>query len=179
MFRCTKRVASFRLVENRSRPASASARAESLRAIIRAIVRDDFGNSQQKAAQALGITRGALNQIHNGHTAAGRPTMDGLVAYLRKPIEEIVAANGDLAALRSPAPPDAARSVEVKFGALPSWGQLLEGARALAPTMPEWCWREVADARVWVRGPVTSAMVAAIADIALRHFPPPGADPRK
>lgn len=147
--------------------------------MIRAIVRDDFAGNQQRAAKALGITRGALNQIHDGHTTAGQPTQDGLVAYLRRPIEEIVAANGDLAALRAAPPRTGGRSVEVRFGDLPSWEQLLEGARALAPNTPAWCWREVEEARVWVRVPVTSAMVAAIADIALRHFPPPGADSAK
>lgn len=163
-------------VERRGRPTTAHARADALRAILRAIVQADFEGNQQRAATALGITRGALNQQVNGHTAAGQPTMDGLVAYLRRPIEEIVAAVGDLAALR--APRTESRSVEVCFGALPSWPQLLEGAKALAPTLPEWCWRDVAEARVWVRGPVTASMVAGIAELALKHFPPPSAADR-
>lgn len=166
----------MRPVETRGRPTTAHARADALRAVLRAIVQTDFEGNQQRAATALGITRGALNQQVNGHTAAGQPTMDGLVAYLRRPIGEIVASGGDLAALR--APRVEGRSVEVLFGALPSWPQLLEGARALAPTIPEWCWRDVAEARVWVRGPVTASMVAGIAELALKHFPPPSAAER-
>lgn len=160
-------------MERRDRPTTGPARAEALRATVRAIVNEDFEGNQQKAATALGVTRASINHVLNGRTAPGIPITDGLVAYLRRPVEEIVAAGGDIARLRAPAP--AARSVDVQFAQLPGWPSLLEGARALDPTVPEWCWREVGEARVWVRGPITSSAVAEMARFVLRHVPPPSA----
>lgn len=147
-----------------------AARSESLRALVRAITATDHGGVQRRTAEALGVAPGSLNDFANGRSGAGAGIIDGLVAYLRRPVEELVAANGDLAELRRPR--TEAGSVEVVFGALPLWPQLLEGARALDPSVPEWCWRDVAEARVWVRHPITSSMIADLARFVLRHTPP-------
>lgn len=157
-------------MESKGRPTGAASREESLRAL----VVTDFEGNQQATAKALGVSRATVNQLINGHKGPGQPVMDGLVAYLRRPIEEIIAAGGDLAALRAPKK-TSARSVEVLFGALPGWSALLEGARAIDPTLPEWCWRELAETRVWTRVPVTSSMVAEMGRFILRHVAPPGA----
>ena len=84
-----------------SRRPAHSPRSESLRAIVKALIAADFDGNQQAAATTLGVTRATINQFINGHKGAGQPICDGLVAYLRRPIEEIVAAQGDLAALRT------------------------------------------------------------------------------
>lgn len=153
------------------RPTIGGARSESLRALVRAITATDHNGVQRRTAEALGVSAGALNDFVNGRSGAGQALMDGLVTYLRRPIGEVVAASGDLASLRAPRVETGA-SVEVVFGALPLWPQLLEGARALEPSVPEWCWRDVAEAHVWVRSPITSAMVADMARFVLRHTPP-------
>jgi plasmid maintenance system antidote protein VapI len=155
------------------RPASPSARAESLRALVRALVAKDFDGNQQAAATALGVTRATVNQLINGHKGPGQQIADGLVAYLRKSIDDLVAANGDLEALRRAPAAQPAMVAEVCFGALPGWPSLLEGARTIAPTIPEWCWQELASTRVWTRTPINSAMCAEMASFILRHFPPP------
>ena len=108
----------------------------------------------------------------NRRTNAGEQLQTGLSKYLQRPIEEIAAANGDLSGLRSARP--STRSVEVVFGQLPRWEELLAGARAIDPTVPEWCWRHVAEAVVWVRRPVTSAMVADMGRFVRTHVPPAG-----
>lgn len=159
-------------MERSVRPTTGRARAEALRATVRAIVNGDFGGNQQRAATALGVTRATVNHVLNNRTDPGLPVTDGLVAYLRRPVEEIVEAGGDLEKLRAPS---VGRTVEVQFGALPGWQPLLEGARASDPAVPEWCWREVAEARVWVRAPVTALMVAEMARFVLRHVAPPSA----
>lgn len=133
------------------KPSAGDARNDALRAIVRAIVATDHGGVQRPAAASLGVTASALNDFLNGRKGAGQALMDGLVAYLRRPIEEIVASDGDLERLRKPR--RGGPSVEVIFGELPMWTDLLTGAQALAPEIPAWCWRDVAEAHVWLRGP--------------------------
>ena len=84
------------------RPTIGGARSDSLRALVRAITATDHGGVQRRTAEALGVTPSALNDFANGRSGAGQAIQDGLVAYLRRPIEEIVAASGDLASLRAP-----------------------------------------------------------------------------
>jgi hypothetical protein len=152
------------------RPSAGDARNDALRAIVRAIIAADHNGVQRPAAAAFGVTPATLNDFLNGRSGAGQHLCDGLVAYLRRPIEEIVAAGGDLAELRKAR--RGAPSVEVIFGELPLWADLLAGAQALAPEIPAWCWRDVAEAVVWVRGPITSSMVVDLAKFFLRHAPP-------
>ena len=115
----------------RGRPKLTGDRAESLRAMVWAIVRTDHAGVQKATADALGVTRSALNDMLNERVGAGMAIQDGLVRYLKRPIEEIVAAKGDLDALR--AGRVGATSVEVVFGELPSWSELLAGAKAIDP----------------------------------------------
>lgn len=153
------------------RPTATDEKSEALRAIIRAIIATDFEGVQMAAAEALGLARGSLNDFMNRRTNAGEQLQTGLVRYLQRPIEEIVAANGDLASLR--AERTSSKSVEVVFGQLPKWRELLAGAKALDPTVPEWCWHRVAEATVWIRQPVTVAMVADLGRFVRAHVPPP------
>ncbi len=152
------------------KPSAGDARNDALRAVVRAIVATDHGGVQRPAASALGVTPSALNDFLNARKGAGQALMDGLVAYLRRPIEEIVASDGDLVTPRKPR--RGGPSVEVVFGELPMWAELLTGAQALAPEIPAWCWRDVAEAHVWMRGPVNSAMVVDLARFFLRHVAP-------
>ena len=157
--------------ESGRRPSAGEARSEALRTMVRAISVADHKGVQRATAKALGVAPGSLNDFLNKRSGAGQQLQDGLVAYLQRPIEEIVAAHGNLTALRSPKP--SARSVDVRFGSLPSWETLLAGAQSLDGSVPTWCWARVADAVVWVRQPVTSAMVLDLARFFLRHEPPP------
>jgi transcriptional regulator with XRE-family HTH domain len=169
-----RRPVSLSPVERRmGKPSASAERNDAVRAIVRAIVQTDHAGTQSAAAEALGVTKSGLGQFLSGHSGYGEKLREGLERYLRRPFDEIVAANGDLAALRSKKAATPARSTEVRFGALPGWQSLLEGARAIDPTVPEWCWRELEDVRVWVRVPVTSLMVAEMARFVLRHFSPP------
>ena len=93
-----------------------------------------------------------------------------LASVVAETIEEIVASDGDLERLRKPR--RGGPSVDVIFGELPMWTDLLTGAQALAPEIPAWCWRDVAEAHVWLRGPINSAMVVDLARFFLRHVAP-------
>lgn len=155
------------------RPTATDEKSEALRAIVRAISAADHQSVQRATADALGLSKGALNDFMNRRVNAGEQLQTGLSKYLQRPIEEIVAANGNLETLRSSKP--SARPVEVVFGQLPRWEDLLAGARAIDPTVPEWCWRLVAEAVVWIRRPVTSAMVADMGRFVRTHTPPPSA----
>lgn len=151
-------------------PTVAGPRDESLRALIRAITAADHRGVQRTTAEALGIPATTLNGFMNRANGASLQITDALKTYLRRSEDEIVAANGDLASLRRPH--SGGRSVEVRFGQLPLWSSLLEGARALDPAVPEWAWRDAGDVIVWMRGPITSAMVVDLARFLLRHTPP-------
>lgn len=160
----------FMASERGGKPTAGDARNESLRKIVRAICMSDHKGVQKDTADALGVVKGTLGDFLNGRSGAGQQLQDGLVAYLQRPIEEIVAARGDIASLRTTR--TSARGVQVRFGDLPLWTVLLEGARSLDPSVPDWCWVQVADAVVWIRYPVTSAMVLDLARFFLRHAPP-------
>lgn len=153
------------------RPTASNEKSDALRAIVRAIIATDFEGVQTHAAEALGMARGSLNDFLNRRVNAGEQLQTGLSRYLQRPVEEIVAANGDLVALRSERA--SARSVEVVFGQLHRWPELLASARAIDPSVPDWCWRHVADAVVWIRRPVTPAMIVDMARFVRTHVPPP------
>ncbi|HEX4932375.1 MAG TPA: helix-turn-helix transcriptional regulator [Gemmatimonadaceae bacterium] len=142
------------------------------RRLLRELLATDFDDNGDKAARALGVSRSAINQLKNGHKGAGVKILEGLTRYLRRSDEEILASAGDLVALRSATPLPASSRVEVVFRELPGWPTLLEGARALDPSLPEWVWRYVADARVGLRVPITASLVADLARFFLRHVPP-------
>lgn len=163
--------------ESGGRPSAGESRSEALRAIVRAISAADHGGVQRATAKALGVAPGSLNDFLNKRSGAGQQLQDGLVAYLQRPIEEIVSAHGDLPLLRSPKP--SVRSVDVHFRSLPLWPVLLAGAKSLDATIPAWCWAKVEDAVVWVRIPVTSAMVVDMARFFLRHESPPTSAPAR
>lgn len=159
-------------VTDKKHPASASgARNEALRALVRAISETDHEGVQRQTALALGLPPSTLNWFMNGANGASIAIVDALKAYLRRSEDDLVAANGDLTALRSPRPAPSS-STEVRFDKLPMWSQLLEGARSLDPSIPAWVWRDVAETTVWVRVPVTSSMVLDIARFLLKHLPP-------
>lgn len=154
------------------KPTASAERNASVRAVVKAIVAVDFAGVQKDAAERLGFTKAGFGKFLSGRTGYGERMREALERYLRVPFDDIVAAGGDLAALRAKRTPRR-DSVEVRFGGLPGWDVLLAGARALDPTVPAWCWRELIDARVWISQPVTAAMVADMARFILRHVPPP------
>lgn len=150
----------------------AGPRSESLRALIRAITATDHGGVQRRTASALGLAPSTLNGFMNGANGASLQVIDALKAYLQRTEEEIVSAAGDLAALRRPRVSTPAGATEVRFGSLPMWPELLAGAKALDPNVPEWAWRDTAESVVWVRAPITSMMIVDVARFLLRHIPP-------
>jgi hypothetical protein len=155
----------------RGKPTAGESRNTSLRATVRALVTQQYDGNQRAAAAAIGITPSSLNDFINGRSGAGQKLCDGLVTVLRRGIEDIVAANGDLTALES-SRPISAPAVEVTFGKLPNWPHLLEGARAIDPAVPERVWNELANVRVFLSATPTASMVADAARFLLRHAPP-------
>lgn len=168
-----ERCGTLRFVDKRmGKPTASAERNASVRAIVKAIIEADFGGTKSKAAAKLGLTKAGLGKFLAGHTGYGERLRNALAGYLLVPFDEIVAANGDLAALRSR---KATRrtSVELRFGDLPGWESLVAGAKAIEPAVPAWAWDELRDARVWVSQTVTTVMVADAGRFILRHVPPP------
>ncbi len=156
------------------RPTATAEQNDAIRTLVRAIVATDHEGNQSHTAKALGLTKAGLGKFIAGHTGYGETLRRGLEGYLRVTFDEMLAAGGDLAAIR--AGRVAKRSThEVTFGALPTWPQLLAGAKALDAAVPAWCWDELAAARVWISQPVTASMLVDAARFILRHVPPPGA----
>lgn len=148
----------------------AQRRDDALRAVIRAITATDHQGVQRRTAEALGLPPSTLN----GYMSARESNTvlpDRVAAYLNRTVDEIVTARGNLEELRR-----ARRSTSrgVCFGELPSWPALLSGAKVLAPDIPAWCWRDLAETVVWVSVPVTSAMARDCALFLLEHTPPHG-----
>jgi hypothetical protein len=151
------------------KPSALQVRDDALRAVLRSITATDHEGVQRRTAKALDVPVSTLNGYVNGRE--GNSTIgDAVAVYLGRTVDEIVAAGGDLAALRRPTQ----RATDVKFGALPMWASLLAGAKALAPDIPEWCWADTADSVVWLRGPITAGTVVAVARVILEHTPPHG-----
>lgn len=158
------------MTERPSKPTPASLRDEALRAVLRAITATDHGGVQRQTAKALGVPPSTLNGYVNGREG-NTAIADAVAAYLGRSVDDVVTAKGDLVALRSTRV-GPTKSRAVCFGELPMWPELLRGAQALAPDLPAWCWRDAAETVVWVRAPVTSAMVRDVARFLLEHTPP-------
>lgn len=152
-----------------SKATPAETRDAAVRALIRAITAADHEGVQARTAKAIGVPPTTLNGYVNGRERNG-DIVFAVAAYLGRSVDEVLAANGDLAALRAPRP--ASGSVEVVFGQLPMWPQLLEHAKTIAPSVPDWCWRDTAESIVWLKPPITSQKVADVALVLLKHTPP-------
>lgn len=60
------------------------------------------------------------------------------------------------------------------FRNMPNWRRIEAGARALAKDVPEWVWSDIRDARPFQhRQPISSGMIADLANWWLRHMSPP------
>jgi hypothetical protein len=158
------------MTERTSKPTPASVRDEAMRTVLRSITAVDHNGVQRQTAKALAVPASTLNGYVNGREG-NTMIADAVAAYLGRTVDEIVEARGDLTALRS-TKVRGAKSRAVCFGELPMWPELLRGAQALAPDLPAWCWRDAAESVVWVRAPVTSAMVRDVARFLLEHTPP-------
>lgn len=154
------------------RPTATADQNAAIRALVRALVKVDHGGNQSHAATALGLTKAGLGKFIAGKTGYGESLRRGLEKYLRVPFDDMLAAGGDLDALRA-ARAAKRETVEVTFGALPAWPTLLAGAKALDPAIPAWCWAELGPTRVWVAQPVTASMLVDAARFILKHVPPP------
>lgn len=152
-----------------SKATPAESRDAALRALLRAITATDHEGVQSRTAKAIGIPATTLNGYVNGRERNG-DIVFAVAAYLGRSVDEVLAANGDLASLRAPRP--AGGSVEVCFGQLPMWPQLLEHAKMIAPAVLEWCWRDTAESIVWLKPPITAQKVADVALVLLKHTPP-------
>ena len=135
---------------------------EILRQTVRAIRDRDFDGNLTATAKALDLTTMSLSHLVNNGRGAGAKTIDALSLYLRRSLDQILAANGDLEALRKEPAQTGVAVRSVRFGELPNW-------TALAA----WVWEKLAQADVWVEGPVTPSMVADLAALVNRHFAPP------
>ena len=146
---------------------------EILRQTVRAIRDKDFDGNLTATAKALDLTTMSLSHLVNNGRGAGAKTIDALSLYLRRSLDQILAANGDLEALRKEPAQTGAAVRSVRFGELPNWTALVAAAQQEKPTLAPWVWEKLAQADVWVEGPVTPSMVADLAAIVNRHFAPP------
>lgn len=145
-------------------------RNEQLRALVRAVIAEDYGGSARSLARAMNIGPSTLAGFLAGDRGGGMKILDGLSRVLRRDPGQILSAGGDLAALRA-APPSA--SAAVRFGDLPNWLELQGSAKGLAPNAPPWVWDSLGTSTVWLDTPVTPALCAALAEVIWRHVPPP------
>lgn len=145
-------------------------RNEQLRALVRAVIAEDYGGSARALARAMNIGPSTLAGFLTGDRGGGMKILDGLSRVLRRDPGQILSAGGDLAALRA-APPSA--SAPTRFGDLPNWLELQESARALAPSVPSWAWESLGQSTVWLTTPITPALCVALAEVIWRHVPPP------
>lgn len=165
-------------VPSMGRPTLGSARNTVLRRIVRDVVARDFGGTKADAARALGISAATVGDFLNEHKGAGPSLTDALTAYLGRSVDQIIAAGGDLDAVRA-LPPAAAQPqpattpAMVRFRDLPGWSSLLLAAKKLRPDHAAWVWERLATAPVWLDGPATPIVVAECADIVARHVAPP------
>lgn len=155
------------------RPTIGSARNETLRRLLRELVATDFGGTAASAAKALGVSGATLSDFASRKKGAGAQLQDGLTRYLRRSMDQILAVNGDLAAIRGLAPLALPSSREVRFVDLPNWPALRAAAEELRPARAAWVWDRLSTARVWLDGPVTPGLVADLADVVARHQEPP------
>lgn len=77
------------------------------------------------------------------------------------------------APMPDPDPSTDATSIAAKFKNLANWTALLRAARALRPSLPEWVWMKVADARPMLTTAPTPLLIAEFADLISRHEAPP------
>lgn len=156
----------------RVRPALSRETSEVLRRLVRQIADADFGGVQERTAEALGVKGATLSTFLSGKNRAGLQTQDGIVAYLRRSMDQILAANGDLATLRGgmTAP---AQIAETRFTDLPNWPAMLAAAKDARPEVPAWAWDLCATARVLLDVPITPRFVADIAAAIHHNLAPP------
>lgn len=62
---------------------------------------------------------------------------------------------------------------------LPNWRELLASAKTLSPGMPPWVWDRIADSAPMLSSPPTPAMLASLAELYLKHEPPPAPGARQ
>ena len=154
------------------RPTIGAERNEALRRLVRQLRDADFNGNLTQTARAVGVSVPTLSDFLAAKKGAGEKISEGLERHLRRTRDQMTAAGGDLAVLRGqPAPLTPLR--EVRFADLPNWSSLLKAARPMRPTHEPWVWERLADARVWLEGPVTPSMVADLADVVVRHVAPP------
>lgn len=129
---------------------------------MRQVIQADFAGNQAKASAAMRFTPTTLSNFLAGKTQAGPKLERGLTGYLRRSVDQIIAAGGDLAVLRGgmEAP---MQHREVRFGDLPTWPDLYAAAHQMRPELPRWAWQKTARARVLLDVPITPGFVAAIA----------------
>lgn len=159
-----------------TRPALSSEKSEVMRKLVRQIATADFEGVRERTAKALGVKGATLSTFLSGKNRAGLQLQDGLVSYLRRSVDQILAADGELAVLRGgmSAP---AQIAETRFVDLPNWQALLAAARDARPEVPAWAWEMCATARVLLDVPITPRFVADIASAIHHNLTPPTAVP--
>lgn len=157
-----------------TRPAISSEKSEVLRKLVRQIADTDFEGVRERTAKVLGVKGATLSTFLSGKNRAGLQLQDGIVSYLRRSIDQILAADGELAVLRGgmTAP---AQIAETRFVDLPNWQALLAAAHDARPEVPAWAWEMTATARVLLDVPITPRFVADIASAIHHNLAPPTA----
>lgn len=61
---------------------------------------------------------------------------------------------------------------------LPNWPGLLAASRMLAPDYDDWVWDEVGRSYPLTTAPVTPAMLVDLAELVVKHVPPPARHPQ-
>lgn len=144
-----------------------------LRSLLRALVAEQ-GGQRGKVTAAMGIPKTTLNGVLSGHRNPGLSVIEGIARMTRRDPSQVLAAAGDLEALRA-MPPITQGGGPVTFGDLPNWLELQASAKAIASEMPVWVWESLAQSRVWLDVPVTPALVADLAAVVRRNVSPPPA----
>lgn len=155
--------------DHRGRPTIGPERNDLLREIVKSIRDRQFKGNSSATSRALKLeSPGYLHEFLAGGKGAGMRVIEGLVAHTGRTIDQIFASGGDLDKLMTMQPIEP--PVRVKFGELPNWPELLEGAKSLKPDILDRYWQKTAEYEVWVEeGPINNVLVADFAEFLSRH----------
>jgi len=153
------------------RPTMGEERNDILRRLVEELKDTDYKGNLTATAEAIGIKAGTLSPFLKGERGAGEKTTDGLRKLLGFGLDQMIASGGSLKALRGQPPAASPPPHATTFGELPNWRKLRAEAQREEPH-PDWVWDYLETAVVWLRIPVTAAVVSTCAANVAKHIPP-------
>lgn len=131
------------------------------REFLRELVDGEFKGNVSAAARVLGLTYSGLYEVLNGRRGIGMTVLDALKAHTGKSIEAILG--------ESPEEDTTVRHIRASDH--PTWKAALEGAKQLAPEIPEWAWE--ATGKAFLPGisgrPLTPRVVYELASLVAKY----------